>query len=162
MKLRTLELRDAEPMLEWMHDASVVSELKGDFLNKKLSDCIRFIENAKNEPDNIHFAISDNGGMYMGTVSLKHVHSDWAEFAIVVGKKAMGVGIAQEAMKEILSYGIEQMKLSIIYWCVSKDNHRAIRFYDKNGYVRTNNIPKELECLYENDNDNMFWYSYVR
>lgn len=23
-----------------------------------------------------------------------------------------------------------------IYWCVAKDNHRALRFYDKNGFQR--------------------------
>lgn len=40
------------------------------------------------------------------------------------------------AMKKMIDKGLYKLNLSKIYWCVSKDNHRALRFYDKNGYLR--------------------------
>ena len=70
----------------------------------------------------------------MGTVSLKHIHDGKAEFAIAIRKCAMGKGISGDAMKEILNYGLDTLGLDQIYWCVSPDNRRAVRFYEKNGY----------------------------
>ena len=39
-------------------------------------------------------------------------------------------------MREIIRIGLEEMNLSSIYWYVNKNNQRAIKFYDKNGYQR--------------------------
>ena len=39
-------------------------------------------------------------------------------------------------MKEILRIAFEERNLNQVYWCVSPDNKRAVRFYDKNGYER--------------------------
>ena len=39
-------------------------------------------------------------------------------------------------MREIIRMGLEDMNLSRIYWYVDKNNQRAIKFYDKNGYQR--------------------------
>lgn len=160
MILRELCAQDQKPMLEWMHDKDVVSDLKGNFLDKTLQDCAAFIENSRNDPQNLHFAIADDHNHYMGTVSLKHIHPDWAEFAIVVGKAAMGTGISKAAMKEMLDYGITQLGLAKIYWCVSKENTRAVRFYDKNGYVKSEEIPTELKAAYKQEGDALLWYYY--
>lgn len=81
MKLRKLENKDADRMLEWMHD-------------------------------------------------------DNAEFAITICRDAMGMGYSKFGMHEIIRYGFEELDLANIYWCVSPENKRAIKFYDKNGYPR--------------------------
>ena len=96
----------------------------------------------------------------MGTVSLKHLHKDWAEFAIVIRKAAMGKGISRDAMAEILRYVTEELKLPRIYWCVSRDNARAVKFYDKNRYQRTAAVPDELLQMYTEEGDNLLWYVY--
>ena len=44
MKLRELEKKDAELMLEWMHDRNVVHWLNTDFDSKTIADCEKFIE----------------------------------------------------------------------------------------------------------------------
>ena len=41
----------------------------------------------------------------MGTVSLKHIKNNTAEFAIAIRKIAMGYGFASYAMNEIIQYG---------------------------------------------------------
>lgn len=134
MRLRNLELKDAPLMLEWMHDLSVVEFMQADFASKSLDDCMQFIRSSSAE--SIHFAIVDDEDEYMGTVSLKHITMQEAEFAIAVRKAAMGKGFSFYAMKEMIRYGFEVLHLSHIYWCVNPENKRAIKFYDKNGYAR--------------------------
>lgn len=40
MKLRKLELKDADLMLEWMHSQDVVKMLAQNFENKTMEDCL--------------------------------------------------------------------------------------------------------------------------
>ena len=162
MKLRTLKKKDAPLMLEWMHDPSVVEGLHADFASKTLEDCERFIVDAQSSETDRHFAIVDDAeDVYLGTVSLKHIASGAAEFAIVVRTAAMGRGIAAEAMRSILDYGINELELQKIYWCVSPKNGRAVRFYDKNGYERTG-VPREATGYTEEEKDGFLWYQVGR
>ncbi len=162
MYLRELKHKDAPLMLEWMHDPSVVENLKANFAAKTLKDCETFISEAPADPDNIHLVIADEQDTYMGTVSLKHIHRQegWAEFAIVIRTAAMGQGISREAMQEMLRFGSESQKLQKIYWCVSTENARAVRFYDKNGYCRTDDVPSQLLADYSDEADVLLWYVY--
>lgn len=124
-------------MLEWMHDQEVVENLRTDFLSKTLQDCENFIISSQNTEHHLNLAITDENDCYMGTVSLKNITEKNAEFGITVRKSAMGSGYAKSAMDEILKIGFEQLHLEQIYWCVAPENKRAVRFYDKNGYQRT-------------------------
>lgn len=136
MKLRKLQLKDAPFMLEWMHDKSVVENMQTDFASKTIEDCENFIRAANSTIHDLHLAIVDENDIYMGTVSLKHIENNTAEFAITVRKSAMGKGYSHFGMVEILRVGLEELGLDRIYWCVSSNNKRAVRFYDKNGYQR--------------------------
>lgn len=137
MKLRALTLKDAPLMLEWMHDESVVENLQANFAAKTLADCENFIQSCTDTSENLHLAIVDNKDEYMGTVSLKHIRPGIdGEFAITIRTCAMGKGVSAFGMREIIRLGLEEMGLNTVYWCVSPDNVRAVRFYDKNGYPR--------------------------
>ena len=136
MNLRKLRKQDAPLMLEWMHDSSVTKDLQTDFMSKEIEDCEKFITESWSDEENLHLAITDESDVYLGTVSLKNMMNDSAEFAITVRTSAMGRGIAAEAMDKIINIGFEEKKLNTIYWCVSPKNKRAVRFYEKNGYHR--------------------------
>lgn len=136
MRLRKLQQKDAPYMLEWMHDESVVKNLQADFAAKTIEDCESFIKISQDTTYNLHLAIVDEEDIYMGTVSLKNIMNNSAEFAITIRKSAMGKGYSKFAMAEIIRIGLEEMGLKQIYWCVSPENNRAVRFYDKNGYKR--------------------------
>ena len=163
MYLRKLKKNDAILMLEWMHDSSVVESLQTDFTSKTIEDCEKFIEDSLLDANNLHFAIADEFDVYQGTVSLKNIYNNSAEFAIVIRPEAMGQGIAHGAMKRIIDLGFESRKLENIYWCVSPENKRAIRFYDKHGYSKVSpntlnihgNYSKEEICKY-------IWYQVTR
>lgn len=163
MSLRKLRPEDAPLMLEWMHDPSVVSELATDFSAKTLDDCLRFIASAQDGTEDVHLAIADENGKYMGTVSLKHIRDGRAEFAITVRKCAMGRGFAAFGMKKILSYGTDILHLNEIYWCVARTNTRAVRFYDKHAYLRIPAAPAHLADFYAGFGaDALIWYRYPK
>lgn len=139
MKWRKLETKDASRMLEWMHDDNVVRHLDTDFSCKTLEDCLRFIRESWNSRTDFHRAVVDDKDAYMGTVSLKHIDeiAGEAEFAIVVCRNAMGKGFSQFAMKKIIQIGFDELGLQKIYWYVRKENVRAVKFYEKEGFRRT-------------------------
>lgn len=158
MKLRKLRRDDAPLMLAWMHDTSVVAHLGTNFGEKTIDDCINFIAWADSAENDLHLAVADGDDTYMGTVSLKHIDRalGYAEFAITVRKEAMGKGYAQFGMAQILRKGLE-LGLTAIYWCVSPQNERAVRFYDKCGYSRTQQVPETILAAYDPAMP-LYWY----
>lgn len=160
MKLRRLELRDAPFMLEWMHEKSVVQDLRTDFLSKTLNDCETFIEKSWSDLYNCNLAVVDCNDMYMGTVSLKNMKENTAEFGITVRSCAMGKGYSIWAMKEIFRIAYEDKNIQMIYWCVSPENKRAVRFYDKNNFLRVNACElKMIEGYTEEQVEDYVWYA---
>ncbi len=163
MRLRDLELKDAPLMLEWMHDENVVEKLRGNFKEKTLEDAEKFILASMNKKENIHLAIVSDEDEYMGTVSLKSIDrsNNSAEFAITVRKIAMGRGYSWWGMEEIIRLAFEKYGLENVYWCVSRANDRAVRFYDKHNFHEAVDISRNILARYEEMND-LKWYSVLK
>lgn len=163
MHLRKLELKDAPLMLAWMHDENVVNNLHTNFFSKTIKDCEKFIESSKLISDEAHFAIASDEDEYMGTVSLKCIdkRNKSAEFAIAVRREAMGRGYSWFGMESIIEKAFIEFNLESVYWCVSRENLRAIRFYDKHNFHEALDISKEILDRYKNEND-LKWYSVLK
>lgn len=161
MKLRELKDNDCNLMLEWMHDEDVVKDMKANFKDKTLADCLEFVKNSFSEK-NKHLAIVNEEDEYMGTVSLKNIDkkSDSAEFAITIRRCAMGKGYSSYAMRTIIENAFAEYGLENVYWYVNKENARAVRFYDKMGYTRfsVEEIRKMNIKVEENETDKVYWY----
>lgn len=161
MHLRKLELKDALLMLEWMHDGSVTENLRTDFSLKTLSDVEIFIKTSWCDKNNLNLAVVSEDDEYMGTVSLKHIEDGSAEFAITVRSKAMGHGYSWSGMKSILEKAFNELGLECVYWCVSRKNARAVRFYDKHNFHEAIDIPQRMLERYSDMGD-LKWYSVLR
>lgn len=161
MHLRRLELKDAPLMLEWMHDTSVVGLLRTNFASKTIEDCEQFIKNSLDNSKDLHLAIASDEDEYMGTVSLRDIENGSAEFAITVRTKAMSRGYSWFGMEAILKKAFEELNLDCVYWCVSRKNTRAVRFYDKHNFHEALDIPAEVLKRYEGIED-LKWYSVLR
>lgn len=163
MYLRKLELKDAPLMLSWMHDESVVEKLHTNFASKTLQDCEDFIRYAQDMTTDIHFAIASDEDEYMGTVSLKHIDRETlsAEFAITVRKESMGRGYSWYGMETIIEKAFSEFNLESVYWCVSRKNQRAIRFYDKHNFHEAVDISSEILIRYDGEDD-LKWYSVLK
>ena len=161
MELRRLKLEDAPAMLHWMHDKDVTEKLKTDFASKTIEDCEEFIRYSWSCEDNLHLAIVSDEDNYMGTVSLKHIENDMAEFAITVCSEAMGHGYSWFGMKAMLEKAFEELNLESVYWCVSRENDRAVRFYDKHNFHEVVDIPNNIRNRYVGMS-NLKWYSVLK
>lgn len=163
MNLRELEIKDAPYMLEWMHDDSVVKNLRGKFSSKTIEDAKKFIIDSQSLKHDIHLAIVSDEDEYMGTVSLKNIdnNSKSAEFAITVRSSAMGKGYSWYGMDGIIKRAFRDYGLENVYWCVDKNNTRAVRFYDKHNFHEALDIPIEVLNRYKEMN-NLKWYSILK
>ncbi len=160
MYLRELRKTDAPLMMEWMHDKDVIRDLKADFMNKTLRDCELFIANSHNTSQNMHLAIANDNDEYMGTVSLKHIKEKKAEFGITIRRSAMGKGYSKFAMDEIIRIAKKRLCLERIFWCVDPNNTRALRFYDKQGYLRIK-APRDTTGYSEEEKSSLIWYESI-
>lgn len=160
MYLRKLETKDASLMLAWMHDESVVNRLRGDFASKTIADCYKFIQSSITDT-NIHLAIASDTDEYMGTVSLKNIDDKSAEFAITVRKEAMGKGYSWFGMEAIIEKAFNELNLESVYWCVSRENERAVRFYDKHNFNEVIDVPERVLARYMGMQD-LKWYSVLK
>lgn len=80
-------------------------------------------------------------GTYIGNIYLTDIDGESAEYHIFIGEKDYwGKGVAEEASQQILKYGFEERGLKYVYLHVRKDNVRAVRLYNKLGFV-----PEEKE-----------------
>lgn len=163
MRIRNLELKDATLMLEWMHDEKVVEYLQGNFREKTIDDCKSFIVASENKKNNIHLAIVNDEDEYMGTVSLKNIDriNASAEFAITVRRCAMGRGYSWYGMEEIIDKAFNEFGLESVYWCVSRKNKRAVRFYDKHNFHENIDISPSILQRYNKTGD-LKWYSMLK
>ena len=161
MYLRRLELKDATLMLAWMHDESVVEKLHTNFASKTITDCENFIKASWEDKNNINLAIASDEDEYMGPVSLKHIEKATAEFAITVRAEAMGRGYSWFGMEAIIEKAFNEYGLECVYWCVSRSNERAVRFYDKHNFHEAIDIPDEVVERYADLHD-LKWYSVLK
>lgn len=133
--LRELRTDDAERMLEWMHDDSVMRWLQFDGKSKTIEDARYFISNANHDNENIHRAIITDDGVYRGTISLKSITNKEAELAVAMCRDSIGKGYGTLAIGEMLLLAFEELQLNRVFLTVKKDNTRAMRAYEKNGFT---------------------------
>ena len=76
--------------------------------------------------------------------------------------RTSGKGFSGFGMAAILDKGITELGLDAIYWCVSQHNARAVRFYDKNDYARTEKVPESIRNAYTPEQlADFIWYIYT-
>lgn len=165
MRLRKLAEKDAEGMLEWMCDSAIQKRFRFNAGQKSMEAVLEFIRNADTkliDGRDVHYAITDEKDEYLGTISLKNIEmtDKKAEYAISLRRKAQGKGIAYAATQEILRLAFEWYGLERIYLNVLSDNERAIRLYEKTGFVYEGEFRKHL--FLRGEYKTLKWYSMLR
>lgn len=165
MRLRRLEKKDADGMLEWMHDPEIQENFRFDASKKSKEDVLEFIRNSRIEMiagKDIHYAIADDLDEYLGTISLKGVDMEArnAEYAISLRRKAQGKGIATEATEELLRLAFDEYGLERVYLNVLAENKKAIRMYEKCGFVYEGEFRKHL--FLKGEFRTLKWYGILR
>lgn len=137
MRLRKLQLKDAQNMLSWMYDESINQFFAADFKSFDKKKVFDFIESSQTDGEHIHRACVSDDDEYLGTISLKNIHliNKNAEYAISFCKKAHGTGAAKFATDQILKMAFGELGLERVYLNVLSKNERANAFYKKYGFV---------------------------
>ncbi len=158
-KLRKLKEKDVDFMLEWMHDDEINQYFVFDAKNTTKMQALEFISKSQNLDINANFAIVDSTDEYLGTISLKAIdHKNKnAEYAISLRKKAIGTGAATIATQAIISYAFNDLQLNKVYLNVLSDNIRAIKFYEKSGFIYEGEFKKHI--IKNGEFKNLKWFA---
>ena len=142
IRLRAAEREDLKKFHEWINDPEVTFGL-ALYLPMSMRDEEAWFENVgKRPPDERPLAIDLRAGDgwrligNSGIFEIDHVaHS--AEVGILIGDKSVwNQGLGTEAVSLLLRHGFEMLNLNRILLRVYADNPRAIRSYQKAGFVQ--------------------------
>ena len=131
----------------------------GEFMltNRKISKAehFRFIESLRNNKNNAYFAVYEkdkNAESSVDSTESQNLRGVICFNSIDLANKNAFFGIYSKGknngakLLQILRYiAFEGLNLHILYAKVLSTNARAIRFYEKNGFVRCGGLPEALK-----------------
>ena len=158
MNIRKLHEGDADRMLEWMHNQDIVKNFRFESSDMNEDTVKAFITTSLQNICNRHYAVTDDNDVYMGTVSLKNIdfENKNAEYAISLHMDALGKGYARFATNAILNIAFKELKLNRVYLNVLSKNIRAIKFYEKYGFIFEGEFKEHL--FHKGKFENLRWY----
>lgn len=142
IRLRAVEREDIPRYVAWFNDPEVTAGLMMH-LPMSLADETRWFEGLagraiEERPLAIDRKVSD-GWQHIGATGLEGI--EWlnrsAEFGIFIGEKILwNKGYGSEATRLMLKHGFETLNLNRIFLRVYETNPRAVRAYEKVGFVK--------------------------
>ena len=146
--LRSPDAFDAEQLLNHMRLTSAETEFMSRYpeeITVSVEAQSRFLQMIENDPDDFMLA-AYIGGRMVGNAAVTRVRSNLkyrhrANFGISLQEEVCNVGLGTIMMQEILEIVegsvFEQLELTVF-----ADNVRAIRLYEKTGFVKTGVLPR--------------------
>ena len=137
--LRAFGRADLDAYRRWLDDSAVTEFLEMGARPARDADCEAFWRLAGESEDAIVFAIVERkGGKVVGTCGLYLMQ--WicrrAQFNILIGEpSAWDKGYGSEAARLILDYAFAKLNLNSVQLGVNAENARAVRSYEKVGFV---------------------------
>ncbi len=141
VRLRAIEREDIPTFVRWFNDPEVRRYLlMYEPLSKAREE--RWFEAHLDKQNEFIFAIevrTEEGWVHIGNIGLHRV--DWknrnATLGIALGEKAYwGRGYGTDAVRTALRFAFQELNLHRVELEVVADNLRAIRCYEKAGFVR--------------------------
>jgi len=164
--LRELKREDAEYMLEWMQNPDIQKAFQKEMGNITLKQAQQFCDMAAisgeiQDGSSLHFAITEDDGEYLGTISLKDINLKNlnAEYSIATRKCAHGKGIAYAATGLLLKKAFREYHLHRVYLNVLSENHAAIKLYERCGFQFEGEFREHL--MLRNQYADLKWYGMV-
>ena len=159
MYLRELKVNDENKK----YIQEIINEAEGcvSYHFTDLQSCFYNVDNTiVKEKGNIYVIKSDTDE-FMGIVSLRHVEDYTGEIELAVINSAKGKGYAWFGMEAIIQKAFNEFGLESVYWCVSRFNPRAVRFFDKHNFHEALDIPSKVLKRYAGIDD-LKWYSALK
>ena len=146
--LHSPDMFDAGQLLEHMKRTSAETEFMSRYpeeVTVSVETQSRFLQMIENDPDDFMLAAYIDGRM-VGNAAVTRVRSNLkyrhrANFGISLREEVCGLGLGTIMMREILTI-VKQTALEQLELTVFADNTRAIRLYEKAGFVKTGVLPR--------------------
>jgi len=141
IRLRGVEKGDLQKFFEWVNDPDVKDGITLVYPMSMQDEETWFDKTHSREQAEKPLAIeSQQDGVWQLIGSCAFFNLDWrersSEFGIMIGDKSVwDKGYGTEAVRLLLKQGFEIMNLNRVYLQVHADNPRAIRAYEKCGFV---------------------------
>ncbi len=146
--LRALIEKDIEGIMEWINDNEINRFFSFDPKKITVEKEKEFIKNSQTDTT-IHLCIADENDDYLGTISLKNIDANSAEYSIVTRRKAFGKGIGFNATISILDKAFNELGLKKVYLNVLENNIRAKKLYKRVGFKPYDGLYSSVEIRKE-------------
>ena len=146
VRLRSYEKSDAEALYRWFSDEEVTRWLGPPHFPSRAQQ-EKFIDLAAAGSDDAkYFAIETLDGKLVGDTGIRNI--DWksrkAEFFITIGEKQLwDKGFSTDALRIVIRLAFDKMNLNRLWLTALADNSRAVRCYEKCGFVREGLLRQE-------------------
>ncbi len=142
VNLRPLRDDDLARRTEWLNDLEVVKLFTGSALERVYTsvDAERWRLSLEADLAAAVWAIETGQSLHIGDVDLHDINRSErsAKLTILIGDKAFwNKGYGADAVKALLGYAFTEMDLAKVILKVYDFNERAIRCYEKCGFIRT-------------------------
>jgi RimJ/RimL family protein N-acetyltransferase len=146
IRFRGIERTDLPTFVDWLNDPEVRQGLSHFLPMSMAREELWFEDLLKLSPEQQGFAMEaklDDTWTLIGSIGFHEI--DWisrkAEIGIMIGVKSQwNQGYGSEAMSLMLQHGFETLNLHRIYLKVFSNNPRAIRSYEKAGFVHESRL----------------------
>ena len=133
VRLRPLDERDLDHVMEWVNDQEVTRTLlMGRYPVTRQMEKEWLEGRLKGSEKEVSFVIETLAGSYLGGIGFFRIQAveRHAELGLVIGRKSeWGKGYAREAMSLLMDYGFTQLNFNMIYLAVVPHNTRAHKIY---------------------------------
>jgi RimJ/RimL family protein N-acetyltransferase len=138
VRLRPMEEHDLPSFVEWLADAEVTQWLAQLGTPPSLEEEYEWYERRRSDPDSLMWAIETLDGRLVGSTELRlEPARRKAEFGIVIGEKSeWDHGLGTDALRLVLDYAFGELELNRVELTTAEENERALRVYEKLGFVR--------------------------
>lgn len=117
---------------KWLNDSEIKSLTMTPTFSKQ--EQMNFFNSLSSRKNYKIFGIEFDG-VKIGACGLKNIENERAEYWGYIGEKNYwGKGLGKEILTNIINFAIKE-KISSLYLKVEKNNHRAIKLYEKFGFM---------------------------
>lgn len=138
--LRPVEISDLEKIADWRNRPDIHKNFFSyEYIIKSNQE--KWYQSLLNSKEKMLFIIEERSEKNaIGLIGFDHIDfkNQQAEYGnLLIGEKnAIGKGYAKEATLHLLNYGFYELDLHRIYLKVFEWNKRAIKLYEKSGFIK--------------------------
>ena len=138
VRLRPVEERDLPKFVRWLGDRELTRWLGAISGPPTLEEEYEWWHDKRSDPDSVLWAIETLDGRLAGTVELRlALRAERAELGIAIQDKTQwNKGLGTDAVRLVVDYAFEELNLNRVELTTDEGNTRAIRCYEKVGFVR--------------------------